>query len=91
MYKYDPHFPIRLVQRRLSLSEVLDCLGDPDRLVEVKPYLVNNRDDEFRLFFRLSGKFMLIVGVRKTNKHLYIKTVIKSNKKWKVPVLRQKK
>jgi hypothetical protein len=89
-YEYAPHFSIRLVQRRLSLPEVINCLKNPDKLIAVKPYLVNNDEKEFRLFFKLSSKFNLVLGVKKPNKHLYIKTVFRDNKKWKVPTIKKR-
>ena len=81
--EYDPHFVVRSVQRGVHPQQINKLLEDPELLVEVLEH-----KNGYRLVFRLSSRFQLIVGVELLEKGLYIKTAFRRFRKWRGKKLR---
>ena len=75
----DPHFVLRSTQRGIQPEEVFQHLKNPRNLKEVI-----KRPEGYRLVFKISSKFQLVVGIEILGKSLYIKTAFRRNRKWPV-------
>jgi hypothetical protein len=67
--EFDSHFFLRVSQRDFSIAEVQGLLNNPGNLEEVDEY----KKEGYRLVFRISSKFQLVIGVQFLEKGLYVK------------------
>ncbi|MBW2995034.1 DUF4258 domain-containing protein [Candidatus Woesearchaeota archaeon] len=78
--EFDPHFSLRIIQRNLSSDEIIHFLRNPNNLESVEQY----KNEGFRLVFKKSSKFQLVIGVQFISKGLYIKTAFRRLRKCKL-------
>lgn len=83
--EFDPHFVLKSMQRGIAPIEIHKYLEDPKNLEDV----YEHKEGGYRLVFRISSRFQLVIGVQFLQKGLYIKTAFKRYRKWKPKKLKR--
>ena len=76
---FDPHFYKRSRERPINESIVRSFLSKPEKLEKIE----RGNKDRFKLWFRMSGKYSLIIIIEiMFSKDLKVISAWNSNKKW---------
>lgn len=64
--------------RDISRGMITSCLKNPNKLRRVD----KQKKQRYKAWFKLSGKYSLILVIRFKGKEVYIITTVKTNRKW---------
>lgn len=75
---FTPHFYKRAKRRPISEGMIRKFLSKPEKLEKIE----RGKENRFKLWFKLSGKYSLVIITKTSSKSLNIISAWNSNKKW---------
>lgn len=87
--KFKQHFFIRSVERPISELLILDLIKRIEKLIFVEEQVARKKKErKFKLTYKLSNKYYLILIITISGKDLYIITAWNTNRKWQKTIQR---
>ena len=80
--KFKRHFYEKAGERPISEGLIKKCLKRANRLLKTEKQISRRNEEKYKLWFKLSNKYILIIIAVISKKSLYIITAWNTNRKW---------